>query len=89
MGAVAPHFSTDNFLHNNLPFGWKGIFAALPFAIWFYLAIEGVAMVAEEVKDPNEQFLKDIFMDCHFDISYVRRNDINWRNNRLAKIIRN
>jgi ethanolamine permease len=34
-------------------FGWQGVFAALPFAIWFYLAIEGVAMMAEEVKDPR------------------------------------
>ena len=58
MGAVAPHFKMDNFLHNNLPFGWKGIFAALPFAIWFYLAIEGVAMVAEEVKDPQRTIPK-------------------------------
>ena len=58
MGAVAPHFKMDNFLHNDLPFGWKGIFAALPFAIWFYLAIEGVAMVAEEVKDPKRTIPK-------------------------------
>jgi ethanolamine permease len=58
MGAVAPHFSKDNFLHNSLPFGWKGIFAALPFAIWFYLAIEGVAMVAEEAKDPQRTIPK-------------------------------
>jgi ethanolamine permease len=36
-----------------MPFGWGGVFAALPFAMWFYLAIEGVAMVAEEVKDPQ------------------------------------
>jgi ethanolamine permease len=36
-----------------MPFGWSGVFAALPFAVWFYLAIEGVAMVAEEVKDPK------------------------------------
>jgi len=30
-----------------------GIFAAIPFAIWFFLAIEGAAMAAEEVKDPR------------------------------------
>lgn len=30
-----------------------GIFAAIPFAIWFFLAIEGVAMAAEEAKDPR------------------------------------
>jgi ethanolamine permease len=31
----------------------SGIFAAIPFAIWFFLAIEGVAMAAEEAKDPQ------------------------------------
>jgi ethanolamine permease len=29
------------------------MFAAIPFAIWFFLAIEGVAMAAEEAKDPK------------------------------------
>ena len=58
MAGVAPHFDSKNFTHNDLPFGWKGIFAALPFAIWFYLAIEGVAMVAEEVKDPQRTIPK-------------------------------
>jgi len=54
MGVVAPHFKMDNYLSNPMPFGWGGVFAALPFAVWFYLAIEGVAMVAEEVKDPEK-----------------------------------
>ncbi|WP_375435767.1 ethanolamine permease [uncultured Hymenobacter sp.] len=53
MGLVAPHFKASNFLADPLPFGAAGVFAALPFAIWFYLAIEGVAMVAEEVQDPQ------------------------------------
>ncbi|MEB0263043.1 MULTISPECIES: ethanolamine permease [unclassified Mucilaginibacter] len=53
MGVVAPSFKMDNYLANPMPFGWSGVFAALPFAVWFYLAIEGVAMVAEEVKDPK------------------------------------
>jgi len=30
-----------------------GIFAAIPFALWFFLAIEGAAMAAEEAKDPR------------------------------------
>lgn len=51
MGIVAPAFHAENFLHDSMPFGWAGVFAALPFAIWLYLAIEGVAMVAEEAKD--------------------------------------
>ena len=58
MGIIAPHFSAGNFLRNPMPFGWTGIFAALPFAIWFYLAIEGVAMVAEEVRDPEKNIKK-------------------------------
>ena len=45
-------------MHNNMPFGVQGIFAALPFAVWFYLGIEGVAMVAEEVKDPQRNIPK-------------------------------
>jgi ethanolamine permease len=58
MGLIAPHFRAANFLSRPLPFGWGGIFAALPFAIWFYLAIEGVAMVAEEVEDPKRTIPK-------------------------------
>jgi ethanolamine permease len=53
MGIVAPAFSFENFTRHAFPIRWGGLFAALPFAIWFYLAIEGVAMVAEEVKDPQ------------------------------------
>jgi ethanolamine permease len=53
MGIVLPDFQWSNFNHDSMPYGWGGIFAALPFAIWFYLAIEGVAMAAEEVKDPQ------------------------------------
>ena len=58
MGIIGPHFQMTNFLHDPMPFGWTGIFAALPFAVWFYLAIEGVAMVAEEVKDPEKNIPK-------------------------------
>jgi ethanolamine permease len=34
-----------------LPKGWYGVFAALPFAIWFYLAIEQLPLAAEESHD--------------------------------------
>ena len=50
---VLPHFSWARFSADPLPHGWGGAFAALPFAIWFYLAIEGIANVAEEAKDPQ------------------------------------
>jgi len=52
MGIVAPSFKSTNFFHNAMPAGWGGVFAALPFAMWLYVCIEGVAMVAEEVKNP-------------------------------------
>ena len=65
MGVVAPGFSVTNFVAN----GWSGgdsfglpavsgIFAAIPFAIWFFLAIEGAAMAAEEAKDPQRTIPK-------------------------------
>ena len=52
-GLTLPHFEWANLEHNALPHGWKGIFAAIPFAIWFFLAIEGVANVAEEAVNPQ------------------------------------
>ena len=58
MGIVSPHFKVSNFMSRPMPFDWAGVFAALPFAVWFYLAIEGVAMVAEEVKEPKRNIPK-------------------------------
>lgn len=60
MGVVSPGFSWSNFTAN----GWAGsetfsslalpgMFAAIPFAIWFFLAIEGASMAAEEAKNPK------------------------------------
>jgi ethanolamine permease len=34
-----------------LPKGWQGVFQAVPYAIWFYLAIEHLPMAAEEAHD--------------------------------------
>jgi ethanolamine permease len=53
MAVVSPGFRLENFVANPMPAGWPGVLAAIPFAIWFFLAIEGVAMAAEEVKDPR------------------------------------
>jgi ethanolamine permease len=36
-----------------LPFGLGGVFKALPFAIWWYLAIEELPLAAEESMDPK------------------------------------
>jgi ethanolamine permease len=34
-----------------LPKGWGGVFAAIPYGIWFYLAIEMLPLAAEETED--------------------------------------
>jgi len=52
-GITLPHYSTEAFFENSLPNGISGIFAALPFAIWFFLGLEGVANVAEETINPQ------------------------------------
>lgn len=60
MGVVWPGFSWHRFaMHgwggrDNL--SWSllgGIAASIPFAIWFFLAIEGVALTAEEARSPR------------------------------------
>lgn len=58
-GITGPHVEARHILTTPLlPFGGAGVFAALPFAIWFYLALEGVAMSAEEVVDPKRDIPK-------------------------------
>lgn len=52
-GLTLPHFDAAAFSRNALPSGWWGILPAIPYAIWFYLAIEGVANMAEEVRNPQ------------------------------------
>ncbi|GAB6154190.1 ethanolamine permease [Desulfosporosinus burensis] len=57
--AAAPHFSMTRVMAEPLlPFGMKGVMAAVPFAIWFYLAIEGGAMAAEEMVNPQKDIPK-------------------------------
>jgi ethanolamine permease len=61
--AMIPEFSTSNLTDiepdgsvassSFLPFGLEGIWLAFPFAIWFFLAIEGVPLAAEETRDPK------------------------------------
>ncbi len=52
-GVTLPHFDLARFTAEPLPNGWGGILPAIPFAIWFYLAIEGVANIAEEARNPQ------------------------------------
>ena len=61
--AMIPEFDASNLtdiapdrrgrLVDFLPFGIGGIWAAFPFAIWFFLAVEGVPLAAEETRDPK------------------------------------
>jgi len=53
-GVAAPKFSWAAFALDPLPNGWWGAFASIPFAIWFYVCIEGVANVAEESRNPQK-----------------------------------
>jgi ethanolamine permease len=48
-----------------LPFGIGGVFKALPFAIWFYLAIEEVPLAAEESHDPRRDIPKGTVWGMH------------------------
>lgn len=56
-GIALPHVEFENLQRNSLPNGWQGVFASIPFAIWFFLAIEGVANVAEEAIKPQRTVL--------------------------------
>lgn len=57
-GITLPRFQWKNLAQDAFPFGWGGAAAAIPFAIWFFLGIEGVANVAEEAIDPQRTILK-------------------------------
>lgn len=57
-GITLPHVSLHHLTDNALPNGWGGMFASIPFAIWFFLGIEGVANVAEETIDPQKTITK-------------------------------
>ena len=61
---LLPQFNADNLFNiapdasragasKFLPFGYLGIWAALPAAAWFYLAIEGTPLAGEETRDPS------------------------------------
>lgn len=70
--AMIPHFSVANLFDIPptdavgasafLPFGYLGIWAAIPFAIWFFLAIEGVPLAAEEAQDPKKNLPKGLIV---------------------------
>lgn len=68
---MLPHFSPSNLFDIApdataagasafLPQGYMGIWAALPFAIWLFLAVEGVPLAAEEAGDPGRDMPRGI-----------------------------
>ena len=60
---MIPQFDPSNLLNieptnaagasSFLPFGLVGLWATLPYGIWFFLAIEGVPLAAEESRNPT------------------------------------
>lgn len=70
LGAV-PHFDSANLFDiavntevagasSFLPEGYIGIWAAIPFAMWLFLAVEGVPLAAEETENPARDMPKGI-----------------------------
>lgn len=67
---MIPHFEAQNLFDIPptdaagasafLPFGYRGVWAAIPYAIWFFLAIEGVPLAAEETRDPARDLPRGI-----------------------------
>jgi len=65
---LLPEFKVDNLFDivpsaggtEFLPMGYYGVWAALPFAMWLFLAVEGVPLAAEEAKDPAKDVPKGI-----------------------------
>ena len=68
---LAPKFSTSNLFDiapeaskamssDFLPFGISGVVAALVYGIWFFLAVEGVPLAAEETDDPKRDMPRGI-----------------------------
>ncbi|CDX01906.1 Ethanolamine permease [Desulfitobacterium hafniense] len=63
-----PHFRLENLLDvvpnpgqsEFLPAGFFGIWATIPYAIWFFLAVEGLPLVSEECKDPVKDMPKGL-----------------------------
>ncbi len=66
--AMVPHFAVANLFDipisggigasKFLPFGLIGIWAAIPYGMWFFLAVEGLPLAAEEVADPARNMPK-------------------------------
>lgn len=71
IAGLLPHFSFTHLLSTQInhsalgasalfPQGYLGIWHALPFAIWFFLAVEGVPLAAEEAANPARDIPRGI-----------------------------
>jgi ethanolamine permease len=69
--AMIPEFDTSNLTNiapdesksgssDFIPFGYAGILSAFVYGIWFFLAIEGVPLAAEETRDPKRDLPRGI-----------------------------
>ena len=75
-GLAVPHIDIDRWALNIgadgaeladgsgplFPFGIEGVLAALPFAVWLYLAIEELPLAAEESVDPRRDMPRGILL---------------------------
>ncbi len=70
---MLPHFETANLFDiaanpdvtgssSFLPEGYMGVWAALPFAMWLFLAVEGVPLAAEEASNPAKDMPRGIIV---------------------------
>ncbi|KUG57332.1 ethanolamine transporter [Kocuria rosea subsp. polaris] len=74
--ALVPHFDAANLFDivpddavgasTFLPMGYAGAMAALVYGIWFFLAIEGVPLAAEETADPRRDMPRGIIVAMAF-----------------------
>lgn len=71
--SMIPHFNVGNLFDMKpaadvagatafLPNGWLGVWAALPFGMWFFLGVEGIPLAAEECEDPTKDMPKAIIV---------------------------
>ena len=67
---MVPKFDADNLFDivptdaagasDFIPYGYAGVLAALVYGIWFFLAVEGVPLAAEEARDPRKDMPRGI-----------------------------
>ncbi|MEH0022809.1 MAG: ethanolamine permease [Desulfobacter sp.] len=71
IAAMIPHFNMANLFDippnpavagatTFLPHGWMGVWAALPFGMWFFLGVEGIPLAAEECENPTKDMPRAI-----------------------------